>query len=70
MRRTKSLPAKLNTHGETYLSCISYHNFQELCLKGQQTHLSFGNYCESPQNSKNNRKKAIQYTYKRLHAKL
>ena len=70
MRRSKSLPTKLNTYAKTVVSCISYHNFQDLWLKGQQTYLSFGNYCESRNYSKNNRKKVIQYTYKRLQAKL
>ena len=67
MKKVKSLPTKLNHYSDDSFSSISCHDFDHLILKGQQTHLSYGDYCQKPDNSKTNRRKMISYVYKQLY---
>ena len=67
MKKVKSLPTKLNHYRGDVFSSISYHDFEHLILKGQQTHMHYGNYCQKPGNSKTNRRKMISYVYKQLY---
>ena len=66
MKKVKSLPTKLNHYSDDSFSSISCHDFDHLIFKGQQTHLSYGEYCQKPDNSKTNRRKIIAYAYKQL----
>ena len=66
MKKVKSLPTKLNHYRCAALSSMSCHDFEALILKGQQTYLSYGEYCQKPDNSKTNRRKIIAYAYKQL----
>ena len=70
MRKVKSLPINLNTQCISNMSSISYHDFEKLIMGGQQTHLTFGKYSDKKNQSKENRKKIMQYFYKKMHSKL
>jgi hypothetical protein len=68
MNRSKSLPSKLNTYIKQ--SFISYHDFNNLFLNGEQKLISYGSYCNNKESKKEIRKKMITYFYKKLISKL
>lgn len=62
-----SLPEKLNhIIYQKPIKVSSFNNFEILNLKGYQKHLSYGEYCQTKNNNKINRKKVISYFYKNL----
>ena len=68
MNRSKSLPSKLNTYIKQ--SFISYHDFNNLLLNGEQKLISYGSYCNNKESKKEIRKKMKKYFYKKLISKL
>tara|TARA_Y100000813_G_C23976417_1_gene264316 strand:+ start:201 stop:428 length:228 start_codon:yes stop_codon:yes gene_type:complete len=48
----------------------SFNDFEKLELSGQQELLSFGEYSQKENSTKNNRQKTISYFYKKLLSKL
>jgi hypothetical protein len=66
-RKFNSLPADLNKIDTLFFlnnTNISFHNFNDLQLKGQQTIMTFG---KSTNKNKNTRKKVIKNFYKNLY---
>ncbi len=66
-RKFKSLPADLNKIDTLFFlnnTNISFNNFNDLQLKGQQNLMTFG---KSTNKNKNTRKKVIKNFYKNLY---
>jgi len=65
MLKRTSLPCNMH---KLYVNCCdskSFCDFQQLILRGQQSLLSYGQYCDKP-GTKENRRKMIYYTYSKL----
>ena len=72
MRKSKSVPAKLNHYAPSIMrkNVNSYHDFGSLDLKGKQRAMTFGEYSSKKHASRANKKKVIAYFYRKLRAKM
>jgi len=70
MKKSKSLPTKLNESTINIPHIVSYHDFHTLLLHGQQNHLTFGEYNKSNVSKKDKNRKLITYFYKKINARL
>ena len=70
MKKATSLSYNMNKYPVLFCKSQSYNDFEKLILKGQQLHLSFGEYSKKSNNTKENRKKVITYMYQKIYSKL
>lgn len=71
IRKTKSVPTFLHNFCFNHTSSLhSYHDFNNLLLKGEQRLLTFGEYSCTKHPSKQTKQKIIAYFYRKVKSKL
>ncbi len=75
MRLKKCLSAPSNLYfyallNNDYKRTLTFNNFKQLELNGQQKLLTFGEYSNKKLSTKNKRQKIVSYFYKRIQSRL